>query len=97
MTELIRSQLLIMGVMIYCGLAAGLINEVFFLFRRRFAKKKWMDGILQIFGCVLIGVLIGKFLYYCNWGKITFAEIVCFLIGLWLWRKYLCVIINPTD
>lgn len=97
MTELIKSQLLVMGVMIYCGLAAGLVNDFASLFRRRFAKKKWINGILQAAGYVLAGFLVAKFLYYCNWGEITFEGIVCFLIGLWLWRKFFYGIINPSD
>ena len=85
-----------MGVMLYCGLTAGLVDEVITLFRQRFIKKKWLSGTVQIIGYVMIGFLTGKFLYVCNWGKITWEGIVCFLIGLWLWKKYLYAIINPN-
>lgn len=93
MSELIKSQLMIMIVMIYCGLASGLINEFFTLIRLRFIKWKWLSGTVQVIGYLFIGFLFGKFLYYCNWGKLSFEAAVCFLIGLWLWRKFLYGII----
>lgn len=90
MTNLMEKQLLIMGVMVYCGLAAGLVDHTVFLFRKRFIKRRWISGIVQVLGLVLIGWCIGKFLYYSSYGKITFLGVVCFFIGLWLWRKFLC-------
>ena len=55
MTDLIQSQLKVIAVMVYCGLTAGLIIDVFRLFISRFFKnKKIFTVITKIFCCMAI-------------------------------------------
>jgi hypothetical protein len=90
MTALIEKQLVIMGVMVYCGLTAGLVNHTVFVFRKRFVKNKWCSGLIQILGLLLTGWCIGEFLYYSSYGKITGLGVGSFFVGLWIWKKLLC-------
>lgn len=95
MTELIKSQAGVVIVMTYCGLCAYLIYDFFSLFISRFVKKsKALKIALRIFGYIIIGMLTADFSMYCQNGKITFTGLVCFVIGLWLWRKFFYDIIN---
>ena len=93
MTELIKSQLIVMLTMLYCGLCAGLIADVFRAFaevrhvRRR--VKSMMGGIF--FLC--IGFLYSEFALFCDNGKRSFLGIFFFLAGLWLWKRFFCGIL----
>lgn len=88
MTELIQYQLKIIGVMCYCGLAAGLIMDIFRLFIKRFfSHNKIMSVIMKALCCIVIAFLIGDFSFYCQNGKLTFLGTGVFFAGLWLWRK----------
>ncbi len=87
MTDLIAKQLTIVWIMLYCGLTAGLVNHVVFLFRSRFIRSRFLNGLVQVLGFVLIGWCIGQFLYYSSYGKITFLSVARFFAGLWIWKK----------
>ena len=65
MTDLIQSQLKVIAVMVYCGLTAGLIIDVFRLFISRFFKnKKIFTVITKIFCCMAIAFFIGDFSFF---------------------------------
>ena len=97
MSNLIKSELFIFMVMSGCGMAAGLIGE---LFKSYIAVKR--PGplgyiVTQLGMYVAVGVLISEFLYYCDNGKITATGIGSFLIGLRLWKKLFCGILTLTE
>lgn len=96
MTELIREQMIAMGLMVCGGLSAGVVYEFFYRLRLRLAKipgktypVRVLSAGLQILGLVLIGYGTSVFIYASSYGKITFQGIVCFFIGLILWHKLL--------
>jgi hypothetical protein len=89
MTDLIESQLKIIGTMVYCGITTGLVVDTFRLFARRFFPKKRIAKAILVLVCsVVIAFLIGEFGFYCQNGKLTFAGGVCFVAGLLLWKRY---------
>ena len=95
MTDLIQSQLKVIAVMVYCGLTAGLIIDVFRLFISRFFKnKKIFTVITKIFCCMAIAFFIGDFSFFCQNGKLTLTSGIAFAAGLWLWRKFFYDIIT---
>lgn len=93
MTELIKSQLIVMLTMLYCGLCAGLIADVF----RAFAEVRhvhcWVKGVLSGVFFLCIGFLYSEFAFFCDNGKISFLGIFSFLAGLWLWKRFFCGIL----
>ncbi len=90
MTDLIQRQLLVIGIMLYCGLAAGLVRTLFTRFGRRFSHHRILCGIALLVSYLLIAWLFGVFAYQACFGKITFTACVSFLLGLWLWKKLFC-------
>lgn len=87
MTELIRHQLLCGGLMLCCGMAAGLIYQIFTVIHRLWGKSFFAGFLLDILPMVLIGYCSTEFLYYGSWGKIRPQDVVCFFAGFWLWRN----------
>ena len=97
MSSLIKSQLVIAGVMCCGGLAAGICME---LFERYIAVRKpgrFRESAVRILCYAFIGVLASEFFYFCDNGKITIEGICAFLIGLWLWKKFFCGILTVTE
>lgn len=93
MTELIRSQLIIILTMLYCGLCAGLIADVFRAFAEIRSVRRWVKGVLGGVFFLCIGFLYGEFAFFCDNGKISFLGIFSFLAGLWLWKRFFCGIL----
>lgn len=90
MSELIQSQLTILGVMGSAGAAAGLVYDIFEAFaalRGWQRQKRWAS---EIFCFLCIGFLSGEFLYAADYGKVTFFSICAFGSGLWLYKKTFC-------
>ena len=97
MTELIQSQIGVIIVMTYCGLTAALIYDFFTVFIKRFIKNnKAGQAAVRVFGYVVIGMLTADFAMYCQNGRVTFTGLVCFVTGLWLWRRFFYGIINTN-
>lgn len=98
MSDLIQSQTGIIIVMIYCGMLAALIYDVFTLFIRRFIKRvKIIRIIVRLLGYAVIGFAVADFCMYCQNGKITLTGFGCFACGVWLWRKFLYDIIDEGE
>ena len=96
MTALIQSQLFTMGIMLYCGMTVGIIYDVFSLFIRKFFEKnKVIIILIRLLNYVVIGMVIGEFLMFCQNGKINLIGMFFLAIGLWLWRKIFYGTINP--
>lgn len=93
MTELIRSQLMIIGIMLCCGLCGGLIHEVFRRFEELRKARAWQKAILEGIYFACMGFLYSEFSFYCDNGKLTFLGIFSFACGLWLWRRIFCGIL----
>ncbi len=87
MTDLIRHQLASGAYMFTCGIASGLIYQVFHRVRILWVRLKIVDFIVETISLILIGYCITAFLYYSSWGKIAPQDVVCFFGGLYLWRK----------
>ena len=97
MSSLIKSQLVIAGVMCCGGLAAGICME---LFERYIAVRKpgrFRESAVRILCYAFIGVLASEFFYFCDNGKITIEGICAFLIGLWLWKNFFYGILTPME
>lgn len=95
MTILIKKQLLTIAIMCLGGTAAGLINDVFRLFEKRFFRNsKIIRGVIVVAEAIVIAYLFGEYSFLCQNGKITFIGIVSFFVGLLLWHKYFCDIIS---
>lgn len=93
MTELIKSQLIVMLTMLYCGLCAGLIADVFRTFAEVRHVHRWGKGVLGVVFFLCIGFLYSEFAFFCVNGKISFLGIFSFLTGLWLWKRAFCGIL----
>ena len=90
MSDLLKTQLQIIGVMGAGGITAGLVYDVFesFIAVRRLRRLgRWLTELLA-FTC--IGVMSGEFLYSCDHGKLTFLSICAFAAGLILYKKIIC-------
>ncbi|MBR5230001.1 MAG: spore cortex biosynthesis protein YabQ [Firmicutes bacterium] len=96
MTELIRSQLLIIMAMTGCGLAGGLVQAVFRSFVMARSLPAWAAVFMELAGWAVVGFMISEFLYFCDNGKITFVGIISFAAGLLLWKKMFCDILTLT-
>ncbi len=95
MTELIGKQLSIMIIMCACGLCAGLVLDIFRLFKRRFFKDNTVATMgIGIFAAIVLSYLIEEYSYFCQNGKLTFTGGAAFFVGLWLWYKYFYGIIS---
>lgn len=81
MTVLIKKQILIIFIMFFAGMTAGMIDEV---------CKIANNIFLRIIGFMVIGCMIGEYLYYCNDGKINFVAVLSTYIGLSLWKSCIC-------
>ena len=95
MSQLIQSQIQTAAVMACCGIAAGLVINVFRLFILKNLKKGTknrkitaLSALAQVSCCIIIAVMIGEFLFFCRNGKLSFLGAAAFLAGLWLWKKY---------
>lgn len=98
MTALIQSQIGVIAVMTYCGLASYMIYDFFTLFIERFVRKsKAAEIALRLLCYTAIGILATDFSMYCQNGNITFTGAACFAAGIWLWRKFFCDIMNPKS
>lgn len=97
MSGLIKSELTIFIVMTGCGMAAGLLAEIFKSCAAVRGYGQFGRTVMEIILFVLIGVMISEFFYYCDNGKITVTGIGSFLIGLWLWKKFFCGILTLTE
>lgn len=97
MSSLIKSELVIFLVMSACGLAAGLVSDVFKHYIEIRRLKKIGSASAQLAMYAVTGVMISEFFYYCDNGKITVTGIGSFLIGLWLWKKFFCGILTLTE
>ena len=99
MTELIRSQLTIIAVMVSCGIAGGLIHSVFTSFEE--IKKTKGAGLIftEALYFLSMGFLYSEFTFYCENGKLSFLGLFSFILGLWLWKKLFCGIlfVGETD
>lgn len=93
MTELIKSQLIVILTMLYCGLCAGLIADVFRAFAEVRHVHRWVKGVLGGVFFLCIGFLYSEFAFFCDNGKISFLGIFSFLAGLWLWKRFFCGIL----
>lgn len=95
MTELVRSQSEIFLVMGGCGLAAGLIQDVFGRFVEIRRCGRIISAIMEIMQWIVTGFMVSEFFYFCDDGKISFSGIGSFLLGLWLWKRFFCDILTP--
>ena len=90
MSELLKAQLLIMGVMGAGGIAAGLVYDVFESFIGIHGLRGWKQWLTELFSFACIGVMSGEFLYRCDHGKLTFLSFCAFVTGLLLYKKIFC-------
>ena len=90
MSELLKAQLLIMGVMGAGGIAAGLVYDVFESFSGIHGLRSWKRWLTELFAFACIGVMSGEFLYRCDHGKLTFLSFCAFVMGLLLYKKIFC-------
>ena len=97
MSSLIKSELFIFMVMSGCGMAAGLIGELFKSYIAVRKPGRFGNIVTQLGMYAVSGVLISEFFYYCDNGKITATGIGSFLIGLWLWKTFFCGILTLTE
>lgn len=97
MSELIQKQLLIIGMMAICGMAAGLVLVLFAQICRRIGKHPVLIGLLEICTAVCIGWMASVFLYHACWGKLCFTAVVSFFTGLWLWKRIFCDKIDASN
>ena len=95
MTELVRSQSEIFLVMGGCGLAAGLVQDVFGRFVEIRRCGRFTAGLMELICWVVTGFMVSEFFYFCDNGKISFSGIASFLSGLLLWKRLFCDIIAP--
>ncbi len=81
-----------------CGIATGLIWNVFGMFISRFVLKdvskdkmsrrqSVLSAVAKLLCCVVTAVMIGEFLFFCRNGKLSFVGGAAFIAGLWLWKK----------
>ncbi|MCI6012668.1 MAG: hypothetical protein PUK54_01030 [Firmicutes bacterium] len=101
MTDLIRSELEEMGLMLCGGMTAGIvygrfINLCEILGRTdgqvQCALKKLRSAaimIIEITGILLIGWCTSLFVYYSSSGEITLQGVICFFAGIWIWRNWI--------
>ena len=94
MSQLIQSQIQTAAVMACCGIAAGLVINVFRLFISRFILKNVKKGtknrkitalsaLAQVSCCIIIAVMIGEFLFFCRNGKLSFLGAAAFLADVY--------------
>ncbi len=93
MTELIRSQLTIIAVMLSCGIAGGLIHSVFASFEEIKKMKRWGRIFTENLYFLSMGFLYSEFTFYCANGKLSFLGLVSFVMGLRLWKTFFCGIL----
>ena len=69
MSGLIKSELTIFIVMTGCGMAAGLLAELFKSCASVRGYGQFGRTVMEIILFVLIGVMISEFFYYCDYSN----------------------------
>ena len=95
MTDLVRNQSEIFLVMGSCGLAAGLVQDVFRKFVEIRRQGNFNAAMMELIYWIVTGFMVSEFFYFCDGGKISFLGIASFLWGLWLWKRLFCDILTP--
>lgn len=95
--------------MLAAGLFAGILRDFYELaatsLNRRLCKeikkerlKKIVSIALEWIGELLFFIVLGvaafAFLYYCCFGELSFHAFFTFLLGVFLWKKFFCGIIQ---
>lgn len=94
MTELIRNQGMDLFYMFYAGLAIMLVMETKYMCQHKFNISKWFTIFSDIGTWILVAFLVSGFLYYCDYGKITWHSSMALLIGVVVWKKFFYGIID---
>ncbi len=109
LSDLIKAQIYECVVMLAAGLFAGILRDFYelaakslrvCLFReiKKERLKKVMPVVLDWMGELLfftvLGVAVFAFLYYCCFGELSFHAFFTFVLGVFLWKKFFCGIIQ---
>lgn len=93
LTELILEQAKTLAVM-FCG---GILTESLWLLKKQLqimGKSKVLSYIEEVGFWAASAAALSAFLYYCAFGRITLHAILGFFLGLLLWKKICCGIMN---
>ena len=88
MSELIRSQLLEVGIMFFCGVSIeGLRSGL--LFHQRIDKPgKGISAVQDMLFWCLAGLLAAAYLYYCCYGELSIHAAAAAGLGVLFWKKF---------
>lgn len=89
MTDMIKGELLEIGVAFYAGLCSMLIIDIKNLILSKITYSKIRYIVLNVFFYILIGSLIAEFLYYSTKGVVSIQGVISYLLGLLCWKKLL--------
>lgn len=93
LTELILQQAKTLSVM----LCAGILTESLWQLKKYLqsrSRSRLIRSIQEIGFWAASAAALSAFLYYCAFGKLSLHAILGFFIGLLLWKKICCGIMN---
>lgn len=94
MSELIRHQLYEIFTMLYCGMAIMLIFDVRKRITVKFRGNKRISVFVYLFSWAAAAFMFHRFVYCASCGRITVAGLAAMALGMLLWKKTVCDIIN---
>lgn len=87
MSELIRSQLLVVGIMFCCGVSIAGLRSGLLLYQRIDKPGKGISAVQDMLFWCLAGLLTAAYLYYCCYGELSFHAGAAAAAGIFFWRK----------
>lgn len=85
MSQLIHDQALNFIIMLFCGAAVAISRGLFKLYQSAAKPGRGIAGFQEVIYWIFAALLTSAFLYYANYGAITFHGIAGFTIGAFMW------------
>lgn len=97
MTELIGRELQTCGIMLCGGAAIMLVFTARDALAARCGPRRRAARAVYLCGWLCAGYLFTEFLYAGSYGVITLHGIIAMAIGILLWKKIICGIMDTYD
>lgn len=92
--QLIKDQTFEFIIMICAGMTVMLFYDIFSIIKNKTKPRNSISFMQDILFWLFASLLTSSFLYYCSYGKLSFHALIAFGLGVALWKKFFCGIIN---
>lgn len=85
MSQLIHEQALNFIIMLFCGVTIAISRGLFKYYQSETKPSRAIAITQEIIYWIFAALLTSAFLYYANYGAITFHGVAGFTIGAFMW------------